>query len=267
MQDLRISAKSVMHLWQSRKISHTAAIRDLLACRDPAAHRLWQFVGAVRDGEEAEAGRQGMSEVVARAPSLLGAFREHLMIDRWLALFRPEAIEQSLRFKSLLLRGASRSGKSCKAQSIFGIERTLCVNCQGLGTALPSIRAFNRQAHDAILWDEISPAQVLANKLVFQSGPMTVTLSQSACNGFAYEKWLFGTPHVLCSNDFQMENRSGLRQMPAEDLDWLQANIIEAALEPGEVWFLRRSQQLRPVAVVRGHHPGRRLLAQRRPCG
>ena len=93
----------------------------------------------------------------ARAPSLLGTFRSHPVIDAWLEQFQPEMVERSLRFKPLLLRGESRSGKSMKASSIFGFGKTLAVNCQGVAPALPSIRAFDRMQHKCILWDELHP--------------------------------------------------------------------------------------------------------------
>jgi len=242
VEDLRVSAKTIMQQWQARKLSHAVALRDLLACRDPAAQRYWQFVGAVSDGEEQAEYRRGMSVVLAKTPSLLGSFRGHAAIDLWQRQFEPPEMERLLRFRPLLLRGQSRSGKTCKAQSLYGIEDTLLVNCQGLKDCLPSIRAFQRSVHKAILWDEISPAQVCANKLIFQSGPMPITLAQSACNGFAYDKWLYGVRHILCSNMFWLVAEPGVKGgLSAEDSEWLQANIIVADLEPGEVWFVRKT--------------------------
>jgi len=163
-------------------------------------------------------------------------------IDLWQRQFEPPEMERLLRFRPLLLRGRSRSGKTCKAQSLFGVEHALLVNCQGLKDCLPSIRAFQRSVHKAILWDEISPAQVCTNKLIFHSGPMPITLAQSACNGFAYDKWLYGVRHILCSNVFPLVAEPGVKGgLSAEDSEWLQANIIVADLEPGEVWFVRKT--------------------------
>ena len=224
--------------WQARKISHEVAHRDLLACRDMAAQRGWQFVAAVREAEAQAEYQRSQALVLGRAPSLLGTFRSHPVIDAWLEQFQPEMVERSLRFKPLLLRGESRSGKSMKASSIFGFGKTLAVNCQGVAPALPSIRAFDRMQHKCILWDEVSPEQVLANKMVFQSGPMPVTLAQSACNGFAYDKWLFGIPHILCSNIFPLDAEPGPKpRLSAEDIDWLNANLFVADLLPGEKWY------------------------------
>ena len=84
-------------------------------------------------------------------------------------------MERLLRFRPLLLRGQSRTGKTCQAQSLYGIEDTLLLNCQGFKDCMPSIRGFQRPVHQAILWDEISPAPLCANMLIFQSGPMPMT--------------------------------------------------------------------------------------------
>ena len=55
---------------------------------------------------------------------------------------------------------------------------------------------------------------------------------------------------ILCSNDFQMEDRAGSR-MTQEEIDWLRANVIDASLEPGQTWFFRTSS---------AHAPGADLL-------
>ena len=90
--------------------------------------------------------------------------------------------------------------------------------------------------HQCIVFDEISSQQVLANKLVFQAGPDEITLSQSACNAHSYKIYLHGVPIILCSNDFRMESRPDA-PLKDVDIDWLRANIIDASLAPGEVWW------------------------------
>ena len=122
------------------------------------------------------------------------------------------------------------------ASSLFGFARTLSVNCQGLGTALPSLRAYNPELYDAIAFDEISEQQVLQNKLVFQCGPVPVELSQSVCNQHMYKRWFYNCAMILCSNTFRMSEEDGLED-PA-DIDWLQANVLDARLQPGQKWYL-----------------------------
>ena len=109
------------------------------------------------------------------------------------------------------------------------------VNCQGLGTNLPSLRQFSREKHLCIIFDECSSQQVLANELVFQAGVDPVTLGQSACNVHAYEIWLHAVPMILCSNDFQMVSSNNEAMTQAEE-DWLTTNIIDGSLPAGETW-------------------------------
>ena len=121
--------------------------------------------------------------------------------------------------------------------SLFGAEHTLSVNCQGVSPSLPSIRAFDRAQHSAILWDEVDEAQVLNNKLVFQAGNSTVAMSQSACNAFSYEKYLYAVPMLLCSNVFSYHVSRG-KQLPAEDQQWLTENVLLAELAEDDKWFV-----------------------------
>ncbi len=191
--------------------------------------------------EEERAAKKLSDEVMARLPGQLGRFRDHPQIQKFLAQFAREGKRKAARFKFLLLRGPSQSGKSLKAESLFNFK-ALRVNCQGLeGGALPSIKEFVPKVHKAIIWDEINHVQVLNNKLVFQSGPKPVTLAQSACNAFSYTKMLYAVPHVLCSNDFRMENTPGQKDLREDELDWLKSNIIEASLPADQKWYLPKA--------------------------
>ena len=40
---------------------------------------------------------------------------------------------------------------------------------------------------------------------------------------------------ILCSNTFRMTQEEGLKD--PTDEDWLQANILDARLEPGQRWY------------------------------
>ena len=166
----------------------------------------------------------------------LGAFRSHPRITTFLEQFEEKNYGVKHRFKSLLLFGGSQIGKSSKAISLFGVHRTLKVSCQGLPNGvIPSIQRFDRLVHQAILWDEIRPDQVLGAKEVFQSAPWVVSLGQSNCNQFAYDVWLYSTAHILCSNSFPMSQADG---QSAEDADWLTSNIINVTLPQGMRWYL-----------------------------
>ena len=139
------------------------------------------------------------------------------------------------RHRSLLIRGKSRSGKTQKACSIFGFSSSLVVNCQGLGSNLPSLSHLNRSKHKALILDEANYEQVVANKQFFQAGARAVQLGQSACNQFAYSVFVYKLPIILCSNKFPMTEEEGLS---AEDADWLQANIYDVPQPVGGKWYV-----------------------------
>ena len=92
----------------------------------------------------------------------------------------------------------------------------------------------NRRLHKAILWDEVRADQALGAKEVFQRAPWVVSLGQTNCNQFAYEVWLYGIAHVLCSNRFAM---SEAEHQSKEDADWLSTNAIDITLPLGQTWF------------------------------
>jgi hypothetical protein len=82
----------------------------------------------------------------------LSGLRSDPTIDLFLEQFTPETWAKQLRFRCSGFFGNSRSGKSCKALSLFGPEATLKVNCQGLPSgAIPSIARFDRSVHRCIL--------------------------------------------------------------------------------------------------------------------
>ena len=161
-------------------------------------------------------------------------FHTHPLIQEWLAQYTESGAAQ-YRYKSLLLRGKSRSGKTQKACSIYGFAKSLVVNCQGLETHLPSLTHLNRSEHAAVILDEANYKQVIANKQFFQAGARAVQLGQSACNQFAYSVFVYKLPIILCSNKFPMTVEEGLSP---EDADWLSANIIDVPAPVSGKWWV-----------------------------
>ena len=238
VQDYVATPNIIYDNWQLHKMMSSDAKAQLVVCRCQNAQRLSVAIDWLDDAARQErmaaiihGRREEMSEN-------LGRFLGHPLIDEFMIQFQDSpVVEKCWRFRPLLLRGPTRSGKSRKGASLWGENRTLVVNCQGMSPALPSIKLFDSSTHEAILWDEISEQQVLHNKLVFQSGTDDVVLGQSACNAWAYSKNLFRVPMILCSNTFSF-TASGSKPLPAEDVDWLTHNVIDAKLENDQPWFV-----------------------------
>ena len=240
LQDYLVPLKAIHELWAAGKMSHQAARLSLVTCRAMGADRVYKYVDWIEERETSYNITDTADALKLKLEATLGTFRSHHVIDEWLRQYSEEQVDKTLRFKPLLLQGESQTGKTRKGLSLFGSSRTLVVNCQGLGKNLPSLRSFDHQRHSCILFDEANSRQVLENKVVFQAGVDPVSLGQSACNAFAYTVWLRAVPMILCSNDFQMEDRSDAK-MPAEDVEWLQSNIMEAKLPRGQPWFFGKA--------------------------
>lgn len=237
-QDFAITYKMIHDLWSLRKVSHENAKRLAVQARCLGADRLCSFVDWTEERELATLYNNKAATLRQQHEDRLTSFKTTKGILAWQKQFEAPSVDEATRFKPLLLLGDTSSGKSRKACSIFGHARTLVVNCQGLGSNLPSLRNFRRSEHSAIVFDEACSEQVLSNKLVFQAGVDELTLSQSACNAHAYSVWLYAVPMILCTNHFQMRSRQD-SLMAKEDEDYLAKNIIDGSLPPGEQWFVK----------------------------
>ena len=117
----------------------------------------------------------------------------------------------------LVLHGPSCTGKSKLGRSLYGESDTLVVDVQG--AKHPDLKGFSRKRHKAILLDEVaSPAFVIANKKLLQAHVDGALLGQSATQLFAYFVFLWRTPIILTTNDWDYSSFS------AADKNWLDTN-------------------------------------------
>jgi len=229
-------------------MSNEVAREELMISRARGARKLLEEIDYHCSAESASVQEALARAQRARLEQYQSKFRDHAAVREFLKQFARSNMDVAMRFSSLLLLGETKSGKSKKGESLFGSESTLVVNCQGCSPALPSIRAFDRSRHVAILWDEIDEAQVLNNKLAFQAGTHPVSLGQSACGVFAYSKYLFGTAMILCSNTFSFTRSKG-KALCEEDSKFLRDNIFKAELEPGQRWYLEADSVTLPISL------------------
>ena len=90
------------------------------------------------------------------------------------------------------------------------------------GAAQPDLREFDPLVHEVLLFDEVHPQQVVAQKKLFQAPAVPVTLGQSPTNTLTYSVWVFQKKLVCCTNVWE----EGLDKMSHEDVLWLQANSV-----------------------------------------
>jgi len=135
--------------------------------------------------------------------------------------------------------------KTSRNISIFGISKTLKVSCQGCQWGiLPGLSSFVQRKHVAILFDEFRSDQVLSNREFFQSNAFPQSMSQSACNQYAYEVWVYHIAMILCANHLEMTEGDG--GISASDADWMTQNVTVVTLEADQAWYLKPDQSEAP---------------------
>jgi hypothetical protein len=236
-QDFAISVSIIWNQWKSRKMSDADCERYLVRCRDrtaPAAVLALEQI--MKRGRMLDLAEE-MTKVQKTLESRQCKFRSHSSIDAWLLQFGNSTYGFQPRFRCLVLIGGTQQGKTSKGMSLFGSTKTLKVSCGNCGPGvLPSLSRFDRQQHDAILFDEVRTDQVLNNREVFQANQYAQTLGQSACNPFAYSVWVYHVALILCTNSFEI-NATDLSE---GDRDWLggEKNLVIVQLAAEEKWFM-----------------------------
>ena len=124
------------------------------------------------------------------------------------------------RKKFLVLNGPSRLGKTQFAISLFGLQRTLEVNCASADH--PPLRAFSPKNHKCIVFDEAPTPMVVANKRLFQSPNCKVVIGLSPTNMNAYPVYLNDAALIICTNSWHTE----LPAMKDADAQWLRQNMV-----------------------------------------
>ena len=211
-------------LWKGHKLSHEQYL-DLST--------------RFRDGHDR---RKACVEAVIAA-ELAASYAEEkkaarALIDRSARPFKPlpDAVQQwkqqydqaEERYKMLVLYGPSCTGKSRLARSLFGTEHTLVVDVQH--ALHPDLRDYRRPQHQAVLLDEVSSPKFLCdNKKLLQAHVDGAKLGQSPTQLFAYEVFLWRTPLMLTTNNF---NYSGYSK---EDVDWIETNAVAVCIDQ-PVW-------------------------------
>jgi len=237
VEDWQLYPKLVADFWRTRKITKDVAIKDLMMSRDLRALSAIRTINTLDLMERSVIEEEEQQAVLASINAQNGEFRDHPTIDLFLCEHARIFYGVIRRWWCLCILGKSLQGKSAMAMNLFP-GRILKLVCQGLGHGvLPQLTEFDRRKHDAILWDEIRPDQVLANREIFQSGPHFQKLGQSNCGQFEYKVWLYGVAMILCTNSMHYEIKSAKDK---EDFDWLQANVKFVELAPDQKWYKPR---------------------------
>ena len=116
-----------MGLWRARKLSHEQCIDHLQESRCFNASGLVEQVRYAQQEEKRKTAEEQMRKLHAMLRLMLRPFIEHDMVVEWKKQYGAANYGVEHRFKSLLLKGVTRKGKTLFAENIFGEEQTFSV--------------------------------------------------------------------------------------------------------------------------------------------
>ena len=235
LQEIPVPVGIIWAAWRGHKISDEDVCKELLRCRDRGALSALQDVEVLIKRARTLKLESEIRRVQLLLQSQLSGFLPHPVCSSFMEQFDSSRYGVDHRKMSLLFKGDTQQGKSSKAVSLFGLEKTLKVSCQGLPKGvLPGLGRLDRDKHVAIVWDEIRPDQVLNNRELFQSNAHEQFVQQSICNQHAFSVWVYHTAQILCANTFEFESP----EISPGDSQWLQANLMVVELPRGQRWYL-----------------------------
>lgn len=146
------------------------------------------------------------------------------MVQEFLSQFRAENFGVVARLKPLVLDGPTRFGKSTFAESLFGTENTIFINCQN--TDIPPMQRYKKdwRKYSCIVFEEVDHRMVCGNKLLFQGTRKLVDMGISPTEQHAYTVLVYFKAMVLCSNRF-------FHGIDNEDRDYIMKNVYYYRVE------------------------------------
>ena len=214
-KDFHVAGEWVMQLVQQGKITYMAARSELVKGAKnlqrllPDLDRWWSEMRK----EDIDSRRE---KILKKLRPMHRPFRRIAAVQEWMKCFE----EDRLRYPFLVLTGPSQTGKTQFALSLGTESTAMQLNMATAPEA--DLRKFDHRIHRVLVFDEISPAQVLKQKLMFQAPLNVVTLGSSNTNCYAYEVWLHNVKMVLCSNKW----REQVAVLDAADQEWLASNSV-----------------------------------------
>jgi hypothetical protein len=111
-QDFAVPAKLIMRQWTLRKLSDEQVQMDLVRSRCPRAPSFLNAVSTLIAREQQFRVAAESQRVLMHLESTLASFRSLPCIEKWLETFGNNSKHHRFRTHCLLLRGASRTGKT-----------------------------------------------------------------------------------------------------------------------------------------------------------
>ena len=183
-------------LWTARKLSHANYLEYAAHVRVGFINRQ-RHVDAIIEAERAANLKKRQQSVALRLAPMCTQFKGEVVhaLAPWRAQYQADA----LRYKFLVLRGGSRTGKSTFAKAlgnICGFGRCFVQTVQN--AVAPDLKQFANDEHGYILFDNVNDMEfVLSQRALFQANNDMHTLGDSKTGIYAYQVWLYKVPIVV----------------------------------------------------------------------
>ena len=226
-----VSGRWLDKLLRAYKLSVDKYEEYMYLARDGVAYRK-RNLDMIRARLNEEAEQREIAETIAEIrndPDVYVPFKPVPEVQPWLDAFRKKA----LRYPVLLIHGASRSGKTEWAGSLFKNPLKLLVGSQ---THFPDgMREFNRKVHDAVILDDVRDLEFLREHQEKLQGKydVHVPFAPTAGGTRAYKRYLYKVPFVVTVND----STRNLSFLASDDFCKKTENVffLSFCSRPGEV--------------------------------
>ena len=193
-----VSARWVDALWRQRKLSHEVYKAYVYEAREGVQARMKNLDTVVegKRAREEEAEMATTSKRIRCNKNLYRPFPDVPQATAWLQLFLLDAI----RYPLLLVLGASSSGKTEWAKSLF--KNALEMKVGSLPHFPDKMRQFVRYHHDGIVLDDVRDLEFLSDHQEKLQGKYDARVEFASTPGgtCSFHKYLFKVPTVVTVN-------------------------------------------------------------------
>ena len=122
-----------------------------------------QFVADYAKGRQEEAMERYLAYRAANTSEVKKPWRRFPLIEEWAAQYKTVRD----RYQFLVLDGPSKRGKTAYCRALVPQGQVFEMTCSG--NVPLNFDGYDEMAHELLLFDEAGPAQVIANKKLFQA--------------------------------------------------------------------------------------------------
>lgn len=154
VRDFPTTVNIIWNKWKAHKMSNSDCEQELVRCKDRGFPVALLALDQIRKRFQVFEVKEEVKFVQDELKEQQVPFRDRTMVVQFHKQFETSTYARLARHKCLVIVGGLQQGKTSNGMSLWGKAKTLNVpggNC-GEGV-MPSLAAFARKLHDAILFD------------------------------------------------------------------------------------------------------------------